>query len=449
LSDLKFISRHAATVLVGQCAAMAFSVTDTIVAARYSDASVAALSVGAAIYMSVFVALMGVLQAMLPLWAELNGARRFQDVGKSFRQALYLCAITILLGLCILLFPDLILQWTDIPSALRVEVRSYLAVLALALPPALLFRMYSTLNQSLGRPQLVTWLQMGSLFVKIPLSIWFVLGGAGLQPQAAVGCAWATLVVNYALLAVAIVMLRTQTEYRPYAIWQRLEAPDWPQIAVFARLGIPGALAILVEVTSFTLMALFIARQGTLASAAHQIAANLTALMFQMPLAISIAASSRVSYWRGAGHTDKALAAIKLGFTLLLAAATVMCAALAVARESVAHIYSANPLVISIAMPLMAWAVAYHFFDALQTLCVFLLRCYRVVVSPLVVYSVLLWGGGLYGGYVLAYQGVGPWAATQSPSAFWAAGAVSLGLTAMIFLGILRVTMQRNPKAEF
>ena len=33
----------------------------------------------------------------------------------------------------------------------------------LLLTPALLFRMYSTLNQSLGKPKLVTWLQLGAL----------------------------------------------------------------------------------------------------------------------------------------------------------------------------------------------------------------------------------------------------------------------------------------------
>lgn len=38
------------------------------------------------------------------------------------------------------------------PPDLRTEVERYLAVLALALPPALLFRIYSTLNQSLGDP---------------------------------------------------------------------------------------------------------------------------------------------------------------------------------------------------------------------------------------------------------------------------------------------------------
>ena len=49
-------------------------------------------------------------------------------------------------------------------------------------------------------------------------------------------------------------------------VFGALEPPHWPTIADFARLGVPAALAIMVEVTSFTLMSLFIARQGTLAA---------------------------------------------------------------------------------------------------------------------------------------------------------------------------------------
>jgi MATE family multidrug resistance protein len=333
LSELKIIARHAATVLVGQLAVMAFGVTDTIVAGRYSEVALAALSVGSAIYISVFVALMGVLQALLPAWAELHGAGRQAQVGQSFRQALYLCAITMVLGMSVLLAPDALLRWSEVPVALRDEVQRYLSVLALALPPSLLFRMYSTLNQSLGRPQLVTWLQLGSLFIKVPLSIWFAFGGWGLEPQGAVGCAWATLVVNYAMLGLALWLLRTQDLYRPYRIWHALERPNWRQIAAFARLGLPGGLAIMVEVTSFTLMALFIARLGTAAAASHQIAANLTAVLYMAPLSIAIAASSRVSYWLGAGQLHQARAVIRMGLKMALASALV-CHAVFSARST-------------------------------------------------------------------------------------------------------------------
>lgn len=437
-SERRTIIRHTGTVLVGQLATMAFGVTDTIVAGRHADTSLAALSVGYAVFISVFVALMGVLQALLPAWAELQGAQRHADVGRSVRQALYLCGVTIVVGMAVLLLPGPLLRWTAVPPALQAEVTRYLAVLALALPPALLFRMYSTLNQALGKPRFVTWLQIGALAVKVPLSIWFAFGGLGLAPRGAEGCAWATLVVNYALLGVALWMLRSQPLYRPYRIWQRLERPDWAQIRAFARLGVPGGLAILVEVTSFTLMALFIARQGTVAAASHQIAANLAAVLYMMPLSIAIASSSRVSYWLGAGQPQRAREVVALGVRYTLSMALLQAGLLFLGREAVADVYAAQPAVAALAAQLLAWVALYHLADAMQALCVFLLRCYRITVQPLVIYGVLLWGVGLGGGYLLAYEGLAGWAPQPTPATFWATGLGALGLTALGFLALVR-----------
>lgn len=427
---------------------MAFGVTDTIVAGRYAESSLAALSVGSAIYMSVYVALMGVLQALLPVWAELHGARRPLEVGRSLRQAMYLGLMLMAVGMAILLSPAPLLDWSDVPQALRGEVLRYLAVLALALPPALLFRLYSTLNQSLGKPFMVTWLQLGSLLIKIPLSIWFTFGGLGLEPQGVVGCAWATLLVNYAMLALALWLLRTRPLYQPYRIWQLPEKPDWRAIAAFGRLGIPSGLAILVEVTSLTLMALFIARQGTVAAASHQIAANLAAVLYMIPLAIGIATSARTSYWLGAGNSHQARKAVRLGFLLVMGCAVAMAGTLVLVREPLARLYARSPEVVGLTVPLLLWVAAFHLFDGLQALGVFVLRCFRITLAPLVVYSVLLWGLGLYGGYLLAYQGVGPWAALQTPSAFWMASTVALTLTALIFWFMVWQVMRQERRPD-
>ena len=60
MSDISVIARHAVTVLAGQLAVMAFGVTDTIVAGRFSADALAALSVASAVFVSVYVSLMGV-----------------------------------------------------------------------------------------------------------------------------------------------------------------------------------------------------------------------------------------------------------------------------------------------------------------------------------------------------------------------------------------------------
>lgn len=446
MSELRLISRHAGTILVGQLAVMAFGVADTVIAGRHSEAALAALSVGSALYISVYVGLMGIVQALLPIWAEMLGGRKHAAVGQSLRQSLYLCGFISIAGMAALLFPGALLRWAQVPVLLQDEVQRYLGVLAFAFAPSLLFKLYATFNQSLGKPRLVTWLQIAALAIKIPLSVWWVAGGAGVDAMGVVGCAWATLVVNYVLLALAVVMLRTQDIYRPFQLWQHVERPDWRQLGAFLRLGLPGGLAYLVEVTSFTLMALFIARLGTVASASHQIAASVAAVLYMMPLSMAVACSARVSFWLGAGRPDLARHVVFIGFMLSTLVALAFSAIICIASSTLAGWYSASPAVVTMASGLLIWVAAYHVADAMQALCAFLLRCYRITIAPLALYGVLLWGLGLYGGYQLTYIGLAGYPAMQAAGSFWAASTIAISLVASALLGLLLHAVKRSQR---
>ncbi len=437
------IMRHAGTVMVGQLAVMAFSITDTLVAGRFADTALAALAVASATYVTVHISLMGMLQALLPVWAELHGAQRHAEVGRSVRQALYLCAVTAAVGMLALLHPDPLLNWTQVPANLQDEVRGYLNIVAFGLPASLLFRMYSTLNQSLGKPKLVTWVQVGALAVKVPLSIALVLGIPHvLPPLGLAGCAWATLIVMVMMLGLALWLLRTQHFYKPYRIWAPMEKPHGATLLRFVRLGLPSGLAIGVEVTSFTLMSLFIARLGVVATASHQIVSNMTAVLYMIPLSLSIASSARVSYWMGAGHIQRARHALRTGLGLILMLSLCLAALIGWQREAIAHLYTESPDVVALAATLLLWLMLYHVADAVQVFTVFTLRCYGITVLPLITYTVLLWGLGLAGGYWVAYGGgihvaALSWLVPQSPIAFWQTGSLALYITTAVLLPVL------------
>lgn len=134
-----------------------------------------------------------------------------------------------------------------------------------------------------------------------------------------------------------------------------MERPDWGQIGSIARLGIPGGLAYLVEVTSFSLMALFIARLGTVASASHQIAASVSAVLYMMPLSVAIACSARVSFWLGAAKPVYAKRAVLLGLKLTALTASALCAILLIAGRFLAHLYSSSPEIVALASSLLLW----------------------------------------------------------------------------------------------
>ena len=70
------VARLAWPILVGQLAVVANGVIDTAMTARYSATDLAVLGLGASIYISVFVGLSGVLQALSPTIAQLFGAKK-------------------------------------------------------------------------------------------------------------------------------------------------------------------------------------------------------------------------------------------------------------------------------------------------------------------------------------------------------------------------------------
>jgi len=77
-------------VLIAQLAVMAYAVIDSAMAGRYATDDLAAVGIGASIYFSVFVALMGVLLAVTPTVAQLLGAGRHAEIGEQIRQAMWL-----------------------------------------------------------------------------------------------------------------------------------------------------------------------------------------------------------------------------------------------------------------------------------------------------------------------------------------------------------------------
>ncbi len=94
------------------------------------------------------------------------------------------------------------------------------------------------------------------------------------------------------------------------------------------------------------------------------------------------------------------------------------------------------------AATLLLWLMLYHVADAVQVFCVFTLRCYGITVLPLITYTVLLWGLGLAGGYVVAYGAAFDvssltWFTPQSPIAFWQTGSLALYVTTAVLLPVL------------
>lgn len=427
-------------LLIGQLAVIANGVIDTAMTSRYSATDLAALALGTAIYISVYVSLNGVLQAIAPAIGQLYGGQKFRAIGFEVKQGVWLAFFLTCLGAVLLLFPQPLLQLAHPSPELQEKAESYLAILALALPASLGFRVYSALNTALGRPKMVMALQVAGLLLKIPLNALFIFGGLGLPAMGGPGCAVATTVIAWTLMTAGWLIVRYGDSYKQFHLFgSGVVAPEWRTQRTLLTLGVPMGLSYLIEVTAFTFMALFIARLGETAVGGHQIAANFATLLYMAPLSIANATGTLVAHAIGAREWETARRMGNAGITLAAGTATVLGAITWFARDWIIAGYTPNPLIYAAAVPLFLYIAVYQFFDALQVTAAFILRAYKIALVPTLMYALALWGIGLAGGYLLGLDPFG-WSppALRGAVGFWMGNSISLALVAFALYGYLR-----------
>lgn len=442
-------------VFVGQVSVLAFSTIDTMLVARHGATELAALSVGAAAYVTVFIGLMGVVLALSPIAGRLYGARDLAGAGRQVHQSLWIALVLAALGSTLLAFPHPFLWLAQAGPEVAGKVRGYLLALAFSLPASLLFTIYRGFNTAVSRPKAVMALQVGGLALKVPLSTLLVFGAPslGVPSLGAVGCGIATAIVMWTQVALAFVVLRRDRFYAPFALFGRgVDRPDGAAIRGLLKLGLPMGATILIEVTGFSFMALFIARAGTTAVAGHQIAANLVSLMFMLPMALANATGTLVAQSIGARRHAEAVRLGWHGLAIGCALAALLGGSVFALRDGVVRLYSPDPAVVAAALPLVAWVAVFHLADAAQALVAFVLRAWHVATAPMVIYAVAIWGLGLGGGYALGFDtlGLAP-PSLQGAPGFWFAATASLLVAALaltaLLAWVLRVRQREEPPA--
>ncbi len=453
------IAELAWPVLIGQLAVMANGVIDTIMAGRTSSDDIAAIGLGASVYITIYATTMGVLLALSPIVAQNYGARRYDRIGIDFAQGLWLALLLTIPGCLALLSTDLWLGLSEPPPAVAERTRLYLFAVAAGLPAALLFRVFYALNNALSRPKVVMAINLAALALKIPLNAVFIDGLAlpfGLPAIPALGgpgCGIATAVLAWLSALLAWLWVRFDPWYRQFQLFGRLGI-DRKGLVELLRLGLPIGAGYLVEITSFTFMALFVARFGAIVGGSHQIAANLTGILYMSALAIASATGVLAAQSLGAARPQAARAMVWSGMRMMGLAASVSAATLWFAAPTIVGWYTRDADVQAAAIPLVKLVALFHVFDATQTFFANVLRAYKVAFLPALVYVLSLWGIGLGVGGWLTFgdKHAWPWLArfdgtVGGATGFWVAAGGSV-IVASIGLALILVLVWRRDQPE-
>jgi MATE family multidrug resistance protein len=114
-------------------------------------------------------------------------------------------------------------------------------------------------------------------------------------------------------------------------------------------------------------------------------------------------------------------------------------------QDALLGLYAPRDEARMIAKQLIFFIAIYQISDAMQVTAAFILLGYKVAFWPMVIYAGSLWGIGLLGGYLMAFNKI-PHVPEilQGAKGFWAGNSISLGIAALFLLMLFKMTARKK-----
>ncbi|WP_312756762.1 MATE family efflux transporter [Pantoea brenneri] len=445
LTEARQLLALAIPVILAQVAQTAMGFVDTIMAGAVSATDMAAVAVGTSIWLPAILFGHGLLLALTPTVAQLNGSGRRERIAEQIRQGYWLALFVSLLIMVLLWHAGyLIRAMHDIDPLLALKAEGYLHALLFGAPGYLFFQVLRNQCEGLSKTKPGMVLGFLGLMVNIPLNYIFIYGHFGMPALGGVGCGVATASVYWVMFICMRFWVRRMSTMRDIRLTSSWSQPSRPILTRLMTLGLPVALALFFEVTLFAVVALLVSPLGIVNVAGHQIALNFSSLMFVLPLSLGVATTIRVGYRLGQGSTEQAKVAAwtAQGVGISMAALTALFTV--TFRHQIALLYNDNPEVVTLAAQLMLLAAIYQFSDSIQVIGSGILRGYKDTRSIFFITFIAYWLLGLPAGYLLALT---DWLVPRmGPAGFWCGFIV--GLTSAAVMMIWRIRRLQQSPAE-
>lgn len=417
----------AAPVVVVQLGIVAQGLVDTAMVGRVSATELAAVALGNLYFFGVSVFGMGLLLALDPLVSQAFGAGDEDGIELAVQRGLATSAVLAVGASACLAVAEPVLVLLRQPPEVATLAAAYARALIAGMLPFYGFLVFRQSMQALGRVAPIVWTVVLANGLNAFANWALVFGNLGAPAMGAVGSGWATSLSRWFMcLGVLAAGWRVLA---PYVRRARRDAAAWRPLAGMMRLGAPVGGHMLLEFGAFGAIGIAMGWLGAEALAGHQVALNLAAFAFMVPVGISQAGAALVG--KSVGERAAARARRFAGAALLAccAAMTVTAAVFAGLPGPIAALFSDDAQAVAVAAALLPVAACFQMFDGLQVVCAGLLRGVADTLRPLV-YNIL--------GFWLVGMPVSLWCgfkAGMGPVGLWWGLAVGLGIAAVLLLG--------------
>ncbi len=395
-------------VVLAELGWMTMGIVDTLMVGRLSPEAIGAVGIGSSVFMGVVIFAFGLLLGLDTLVSQAFGGNRLEECHRWLIHGTVLAVLLSVPFTAILwLISGTLDRWGIHPAVLELT-RQYFDVVSWSVLPLLLYCAFRRYLQGMGivRPVMVA-LVMANL-ANVVFNWVLIFGKFGAPAMGVAGAAWATVGSRVAMAGYLLAVIIHRERRRRPGLFETPLAIELAWMRRLLALGAPAAAQVTLEVGVFAAATALAGRLAPTALAAHQIAVNIAAFTFMVPLGISSAGAVRVGHAVGRLDPDGAArsgwTALTLGVGFMSCAAAVF---LLVPRLLIGS-FTSDSQVIAIGVSLLMIAAVFQMFDGLQGVATGVLRGLGDTRTPMLWNLAGHWFIGLPLGYTLCFiAGVG------------------------------------------
>ncbi|HVR97427.1 MAG TPA: MATE family efflux transporter, partial [Thermoanaerobaculia bacterium] len=411
---------------------MLMGTVDTILLGHLSATALAAGALGHMVSITLLMLCTGVLWALDPLVAQAFGADDRPAISAHLQRGIVLAAaLTVPITLAMWDTRPLLRLLGQQPEVLD-QTGAYIRAISWGNLPYLLFGVFRQTLQAMSRvrPAMVGII-IGNL-VNVVANYALIFGHFGSPALGVAGSAYASAAARWVMFL--CLLLSGRRMLRPYWNGFTAAAVSLRHHARLLRLGLPIGLHNSLELCTFLTVSLLMGQMGIPELAGHQIAINLIALAFMIPLGISGAATTRVGNAIGRGDMPGARRSAVICLLVGAGVMTIFATLFATVPRLLSGFYTEDTATLAVAAALLPIAAVFQVFDGVQVVSAGVLRGAADTTVPAAIALLGFWLLGIPGGWYLAFrEGLGP------RGLWWG---LTLGLSTVAVMFVTRIVFR-------
>ncbi len=363
---------------------------DTFFVGRLGSAEQGAVGFAGVLTWTIFTFVVGLLNAVQVFVAQHVGARSPRGAGEVTWQGIYVgLAAAVPIALLSLAARDLVAVF-GIDAAIAPHAAIYLRIRLLGAAGIFLSSASEGYLRGIGDTRTPMVVTIIANVLNIFLDYALIFGNFGMPVLGLAGAAWATVAAGF-VQGITLFLCFERRALRK----GHLESPVAPllraRLLPMVRVGLPIGVQWLLDMGSWTVFTVLIARIDAVQAAAHQVATTLLHFSFMPGYGVSVAATTLVGQYLGAGDRQSALNTARSALRLVLTFMGAMGVVFLVWRHTLIGIFNPDPAVIQLGGVLLALAALFQIGDATNMVLSGVLRGAGDTRYPMVATTVMSW----------------------------------------------------------